>query len=380
MSYETFRRRLAPLAPTPGVVPLMSVLVSRADEAAFADYVRRHRRSALALAARLVPEREAEDVVQEAVTRVWRRWPTVEHLEAEHQRNLIHKIVRDVALNTRRHHRVRPVDLTADWEPVALPASPCVSEAVLFAELREEVADALDAMPERHRVVVQAHLAVSASTDELARQMGVAPGTVRVHRQRGLKVLRERLTQFSAPFVLVFGKVARRVDAAAVTPAGQAALATLVAASVAWHPGANGSRTVLVPAAPRAARPSVPVALEEASLPEPAARGRAKPASAPASRVGTQPADTQQQPPSPRKLPTDTSPAGRLCVTADKCVGREPYAGDEVCVTDGQDRRMVCQKQSGVPVCDHAPRAPVVTSERDGEPTWTVEPPVPATP
>ena len=85
-----------------------------------------------------------------------------------------------------RARTVDPVHLADREEP----------DPALDAELREFVGAlerALARVPEKYRTVLRGHLAYGMKPRELARELGLPPGTVRVHLHRGLALLRRLL-------------------------------------------------------------------------------------------------------------------------------------------------------------------------------------------
>jgi len=130
-------------------------------------------------AARLVGDgAPADDVAAEALARTFARWKHLEslpYLDAWVLRTTV-----NLALDTiRRRHPYVPVStLPAADDAVA-------DRLALVAALRE--------LPGRQREVVVLRYLGDCSETDVARVLGIAPGSVRAHMQRGLEALRRRL-------------------------------------------------------------------------------------------------------------------------------------------------------------------------------------------
>jgi RNA polymerase sigma factor (sigma-70 family) len=119
----------------------------------------------------------AEDQVAEAFAKAWASWRKVSR----------HAWVVRAALNTGaswRRRRSRELPL-ADHDLPA-PAEPGDGlDAALLAALRRR--------PSRQREVIALRIFLDLDTDTIARQLGIEPGTVRMHLSRGLAALRHEL-------------------------------------------------------------------------------------------------------------------------------------------------------------------------------------------
>lgn len=340
----------------------MTVTTLPATSAEFEQFDREHRASALRYACRLVPERYAEDVVQEALLRVWRRWERTD--SDAHRLNLLYKIVHDLAANVRRSWKNNPLELTDDLEPLPFPPVPCAAEELVRSEWWGRVLGAFAEVPERFRHIVHAQVLDGTTVEEISEGCGVPVPTLRVYKHRGLKVLRERVQEIGAPCLALMGRIERRVEACIYAPGGPNALAQIVAAAtLVLVPSTGRDSTV---AEVRITAPSsVPVSAEEWSRPALSAEyvnPRRAPSVPAAPRQGAAPAAPPNQ---PRRLPDPPAP-GEVCVGA-KCVGEDKGPGDRVCLENGQEWRIVCQKQSAVPVCDGLPQSDYLSCTRHGK-------------
>ncbi len=158
-----------------------SALVLRAmdgDRGAFSDLAAAHWRRLLGLARSIVADLEAEDVVQEALIKAWRKLGSLR--EAEAFGAWLTRIVANTAVaKARRRRFFEPIDgVTVAAEEVPV-------------DLRIDIGRLLRGLAPRQRAVL--HLtAVEGYTDrEIAEALGISSSSVRVHRLRARKRLAE---------------------------------------------------------------------------------------------------------------------------------------------------------------------------------------------
>jgi RNA polymerase sigma-70 factor (ECF subfamily) len=158
-----------------------SALVRRAmegDREAFSDLAAAHWRRLLALARSIVADLEAEDVVQEALIKAWRKLGSLR--EAKAFNAWLTRIVANTAVaRARRRRFFEPIDGIA----IAAMEAP--------VELRIDVGRLLRGLAPRQRAVL--HLtAIEGYTDsEIAEALGISSSSVRVHRLRARRNLAE---------------------------------------------------------------------------------------------------------------------------------------------------------------------------------------------
>lgn len=163
--------------------------VRRGDADAYGELARRHLRRAFAIAWRILEHREdAEDVVQEAFLRALERLDTLKRGQAF--RPWFQRIVVTQALNVRRSRAVRRTEPIPETAP-APTRSP--EAAAVDAETRERIRNALDRLPERHRVIVLLSELEGYTSKEIAEILEIPPGTVRWHRHQARAALRDAL-------------------------------------------------------------------------------------------------------------------------------------------------------------------------------------------
>lgn len=160
----------------------------RGEPGAFEELVERTHRQAYTLAYRLLGDRhEAEDVAQEAYLRVHRSLRTFRGDSSFH--TWLYRIVANAALShLRRRGRFGDPTDQADLASRLPGRDPAEDEVD-----RDELRRALDALPVAHRVVVLMKDAYGFSCQEIAGQMGVSEGAVKVRLHRARKQLKDAL-------------------------------------------------------------------------------------------------------------------------------------------------------------------------------------------
>jgi RNA polymerase sigma-70 factor (sigma-E family) len=137
---------------------------------------------------------EAEDLVQETLLRVARRWRRVrgmDHPAAYARRILVNLAIDDDARRSRRRGELEPPD------GAALGARPDAASVHAFGTLdaRAELLGALALLPPRQRAVLVLRYFEDLSEAETAQTLGCSLGTVKSTASRGLARLREGLVE-----------------------------------------------------------------------------------------------------------------------------------------------------------------------------------------
>jgi RNA polymerase sigma-70 factor (ECF subfamily) len=132
----------------------------------FAAWVEPHLPAMTRFAARLVPDADRDDLVQEALVRAWRRWPTYDAGRGAPLPWLL-AIVADQGRRGRRRARPASVPLPDD--------SRSVDPAPADLDLERAVA----ALSPRQRTAVDLYYFVDLDVATIAAVMGCAPGTVK---------------------------------------------------------------------------------------------------------------------------------------------------------------------------------------------------------
>ena len=153
-------------------------VMGRAGEGDFSSWVQPHLPAMQRFAARLVDPVEADDVVQEALVRAWRRWSTYD----EGRGSAIGWLLAIVADRARRH-RTR----SRHPEPVEPQDRPAVPDATPDVDLER----AIVRLSGRQRTAVELYYFVGADVATCAQAMGCAEGTVRATLHQARARLRE---------------------------------------------------------------------------------------------------------------------------------------------------------------------------------------------
>jgi DNA-directed RNA polymerase specialized sigma24 family protein len=140
-----------------------------------------------AVSASVADPRLAEDLVAEAFARAWGSWRDVSRHPAPRA-----WVVR-TALNAsvswwRRHHREVALGAQdpAGRDPAGFGGGTGPGEGVDTALL-----EAVRRLPAREREVIALRLILDLDTETTAKQLGIAPGTVRAHLSRAMVALRQ---------------------------------------------------------------------------------------------------------------------------------------------------------------------------------------------
>jgi RNA polymerase sigma-70 factor (sigma-E family) len=161
----------------------------------FDSFVTEHAGSLLQTAYLIVwDEREAEDLVQECLLKVARRWPRVRRMElplAYSRRILI-----NLATDSSRRRMRRRLELDPGAQLAA--AEPSIDPLGAHGE-RAELLDALAQLPARQRAVLVLRYFNDLSERQTAETLGVSVGTVKTSASRGLTRLREVLLLLPIP-------------------------------------------------------------------------------------------------------------------------------------------------------------------------------------
>jgi RNA polymerase sigma-70 factor (ECF subfamily) len=160
----------------------------RGEPEAFAELVDRTYRQVYTLAYRLVGDRhEAEDVAQESYLRVHRSLRTFRGDSSF--RTWLFRIVANAAMSHLRK-RGRFGDLGDAADDVLVLAEPPARESDVDAD---ELRRALATLPDAHRVVVLMKDAYGFSCREIAEDLGISEGAVKVRLHRARRRLKDAL-------------------------------------------------------------------------------------------------------------------------------------------------------------------------------------------
>lgn len=132
-------------------------------------------------------EREAEDLVQECLFKVARRWPRVSSMD--HPRAYAHRILVNLAVSGGPRRARRRVELDA----VSVVGTEPSSDPLEGLADRADLLDALAGLPRRQRAVLVLRYFSDLTEAQAASVLGCSEGTVKSSASRGLARLREVL-------------------------------------------------------------------------------------------------------------------------------------------------------------------------------------------
>lgn len=143
--------------------------------------------------------RDAEDALQDALEKAWRRWGQLSGSSPEaYIRTCLLNAARDAA----RRRRVR-LGATAK-----LFSRPPDAETVAV-DIRDGLLQALAALPPRQRAVVLLRYWLDMAESDVARELGCSVGTVKSQAARGLTRLRDASQALAEPAVHPSGRAGR---------------------------------------------------------------------------------------------------------------------------------------------------------------------------
>ncbi len=131
-------------------------------------------------------EGEAEDLVQECLLKVARRWPRIRRMQQP--RAYARRIVVNLALDGARGRAQRRRELEGEASASLIAVDPLPA-----LEARAELLQALGQLHERQRAVLVLRYFNDLTEAQVAEVLGCSPGTVKSSASRGLARLREGL-------------------------------------------------------------------------------------------------------------------------------------------------------------------------------------------
>jgi RNA polymerase sigma-70 factor (ECF subfamily) len=187
-------------ASDPTDLSLLQRIAAR-DTAAVAELYDRHSRLLFGLILRIVRDRgEAEEILQEAFVRVWTRAETYDG-QIGGPLPWIVRVARNCAIDRLRARRVRAavhapaIDLAAIEAVAPATGIRTPEAAVLIAESRRALTDALAGLPAEQRQLIEAAFFEGYTHSELAQRFGLPLGTVKTRIRGGMIAMRKRLEQ-----------------------------------------------------------------------------------------------------------------------------------------------------------------------------------------
>jgi RNA polymerase sigma-70 factor, ECF subfamily len=171
--------------------------VSRRDKRALEELYDRYCAAAMGLALKMLGERNtAEEIVQEAFWRVWKRATTFE-LQRGQFTAWLFGIVHNLAIDEMRRRRVRPNTISTDTEDDSILDLPDreidVAESAFQSVTGEQVRSALKNLPDAQRSVIELAYFEGLTHQEIATRLDEPIGTIHTRARLALQKLRETL-------------------------------------------------------------------------------------------------------------------------------------------------------------------------------------------
>jgi RNA polymerase sigma-70 factor (ECF subfamily) len=168
--------------------------LARGDEGALADLYDRHARLLYSLALRIVRQQaDAEDVLQEVFSQVWRQASRYDASRGTVVGWLV-TLTRGRAIDRLRRERVKPDQVKDEVAARDLPDTGMSADLQLVtAEQAVLVRAALEALPDAQRVPLELAYFEGLTQTEIAERLTVPLGTVKTRMRQALLRLREAL-------------------------------------------------------------------------------------------------------------------------------------------------------------------------------------------
>ncbi len=379
----------AATAPVPLTGTPVAVASAPGEADDFAAFVARHGGGLFrAVRRRVASPEDAQDVVQEALLRTWRR--RHDHADDTHRRNFAHLVADRLVIDLHRS-KDHQVEARATFAEDALGSAPSPADLCVRGEDRARVMSALRALPEDQRALLVDADLLELSLDELRERYGATAEVLRYRRFRARRALRRQLERTGVapalPLLLLrrpvtaFRNLWHRLGDTSWLPTGaQAAVVVVTTISMVTGPfnGATGPvRDALAAEPPAAVAAAPPAARAVPPAPVVVAGPPARPAGhrhAAAAPVRVRP---EQVPPRTDDAPapiTATTPPN-VCVDTTCLSGdADSTPGDVLSVeVPGAGRRTF--RQDAAPVCTVVPDQPVVGCHTEGDPNYIASPP-----
>jgi len=153
------------------------------DAEAWRTLVERHRRGLIALAARILPVQDAEDVTDAVLADLWERGKLAGYEERSSLKTWLSAVAINTALNTRRAAVSRAAAAAAAPVRADVPVDPTATQ------LRAVLQDAIASLDSSTKLLVLLYYEQDLSLEDIGRLVGVSKSTL----SRALKQARNRI-------------------------------------------------------------------------------------------------------------------------------------------------------------------------------------------
>ena len=133
----------------------------------------------------------AEDIVQDVFARYWEIRTEISNDEIA-IKTYLYKSVKNRALNVFRHDTVHQKFASAQQK--GEPSESTIIESIIHAELMAEIADAIEALPEKYRFIAKMGYFEGKTNQEIADALGVSINTIKKQKQKVLDLLRLKIS------------------------------------------------------------------------------------------------------------------------------------------------------------------------------------------
>lgn len=137
--------------------------------------------------------RDVDDLVQESYLRVWRRQA---RSPLACVRSFLYRVARNLAIDIVRREARSPIEQVSDLAGLdVLDHEPNAADAACTSDEINLLLAAIESLPPRCREVVVLHKLCGLSPGEIARELGIAEGTVHVQGAKGVRRCEEFLRE-----------------------------------------------------------------------------------------------------------------------------------------------------------------------------------------
>lgn len=178
--------------------------MSEKFEVTYRKLFRTYYANLLFYAKRIVGEEEAEDVVQDVFVELWHKKDTIEI--GEQIQAFLYRAVYTRALNVLKHREVKDnyealvQEIHEKRVDFYRPDNNDVIKRMENTELRKEIAEAIDELPDKCKVVFKLSYLHDMKNKAIAEALGISQRTVESHMYKALRLLRSRLQNIHVLF------------------------------------------------------------------------------------------------------------------------------------------------------------------------------------